>query len=1675
MSQHASNNYILRRRLRSLLSPTTALTLCAPGIALAGPIGEDVIRGHADVTRPDANNTIIKQYTDKAVINWQSFNVDADEYVIFNQLDASSIVLNRVLGGDTSYILGHIQANGQVFLLNPNGVFFTHGASLDVQGFLASTLDMNPDSFMNGNFTLTRSPDAPATASIINDGNITAGPGGYVVLAGDYTENTGIITANAGTVALVSGNALTLDIQGDGLVSFTVDEATLSEAAGVRNAGSLIADGGRVIMTAKVASNLVATAVNNEGLVRAHSVEQRNGEIYLVGNGGDVVNSGTLDANGENADGGGIALYSDRDVTLADGGVQTATGDENHSGGVIRAIAEEHLDYQKDNVIRVTGGVNGGFVEVSGHGSLALRGIPEIGAGGTFLIDPQNIHIQNNSDGPTFNSGGTSGSITSIGAGYLETQLGLGVDVLLVATNSIRYTGASSASINVTGNNADLTIAIGTINSTGGANDPGIGTPWAGNVFLDGTPTYTDWTSGSIDIANLDINIGGNITLDANQGTIQFNRLVTSNGNITINAGDGSGSIVGGSGGIDAAGNVTIGTLPSLPSYGGDVTLNGAIDAGGDIAIAGNHVTTNSLRGNNINLAIGGSSARLSVAGDVNADGNASFINNSINMGGSADIAVTGNVSAGGAVTMDGTRITVNDINASSVDVSIKGSNASFTANGVITANNNVKIGQFGQGVANIAVNGIQASRIWMYADGFIETGDLNALGSLATPGYDQRGIINLDAINGIDTGRLNAINDLSGASINLFTSSGNITVNGDVTATGAKAPGFADTVVEMYASNGGISIDGNLEASGYGGPGDSGLLPGADVYLSTGGAGGINVNGGVTVTGHAGSYSNGTQSGVTGGAIFYAWANGVGNLDIGGPVNVTGVGYVEADLYGRNVTAGDITVLANPGSFTVSESDPSGDGSDITAAASGMATINIDTGISSGVGTINVGNLSATGPDAMIHLIDAVSITAEAIDVHATGKDIDTTFTTSYGGAVVGHESVDGGMASLFVGLKDGSASTVAIDINGAIDVTARGQALVDLQGTTIETRGVSVTATAGNYSRSGEIPAGPGGSDFKEWPYDGEFGGPKIDTGTVTGGAATFRVGGVHTGTGTSSGAPPAEDVSIDGSIAVNGAGTARIEIYGGDIAVSGNIEATATHAQQDGMVDETHDDNGDTVHIESTVSASFGDAGFDITGDTIDLANVSVKGPSAHGRIEGVNITVGAVNLDASGGSVVVDETETVNGGTPLPFEFNGPGLLAGLVLFADNTLELTGDLTLNAVGAGGAILRGASISTQDITLDVTDGNYSVLSPQAFGNTTKNFTLGNAILGIVGATADVNGNVTMTASQAAHFGGAVDASGNFSITAGTDIDNIVPDTVQFLNRLENEDEDSSIVLPPAFDVQAVNIRLAAGGDAVVAGNLTADALAVTAGDRVDLSDADIKVGSGRFNDIAGDTTFLSLLALEGLTAPDGGPNLLVQGQDVTLGDFELAGDYLFIKAGTLAFSGTVTSGNPNLLVQLAPLNAGAAMHLTQSGTPGYSNTGHLGLFDGTTFALGTTANTGDMTIAADGATIDIGASNLFVLTTGTVTGLDNVLSTGVVKDLATLIGGEFEVPQTDEIDTSQNLVQSLRDDYELDDGEDDEGDEEGEDTDTDTGTDGDEDELISRDTVDEEMMCQ
>ncbi|HEX4300096.1 MAG TPA: filamentous hemagglutinin N-terminal domain-containing protein, partial [Gammaproteobacteria bacterium] len=265
-------------RLRRGLAQTAgALSAFAPALALANPTGGQVVAGSATIGTAGGNGVIVNQNSQRAAINWQQFSIGSNEYVQFNQPNSSSVVLNRVTGNNPSSIFGSIRANGQVFLINPNGILFAPGSTLDVSSLTASTLDISNSDFMTGRYVFAKDPGEP-DATVVNQGSISVTPGGYVVLAGDYVENDGVIQAQTGKVLLAAGGGatLTLDTSG-GFISYRIDAPTLARLAGVDNAGSIVANGGAVVMTADVANSLTATAVNNSGLITAHSVRQQGG------------------------------------------------------------------------------------------------------------------------------------------------------------------------------------------------------------------------------------------------------------------------------------------------------------------------------------------------------------------------------------------------------------------------------------------------------------------------------------------------------------------------------------------------------------------------------------------------------------------------------------------------------------------------------------------------------------------------------------------------------------------------------------------------------------------------------------------------------------------------------------------------------------------------------------------------------------------------------------------------------------------------------------------------------------------------------------------------------------------------------------------------------------------------------------------------------------------------------------------------------------------------------------------------------------------------------------------------------------------------------------------------------------------------------------------------------
>ncbi|MGB6105906.1 MAG: filamentous hemagglutinin N-terminal domain-containing protein, partial [Pusillimonas sp.] len=278
------------------------------GGAHAAPSGGTVVGGSASIQHgPGTVN--INQASNKAIINWQKFGIKPGESVNFRQPGSQSVTLNRVVGNDPSAIHGSLTANGTVMLVNPNGVVFGKGARIDVGGLVATTANIRDDDFMAGRYRFDQASIRP-NAQVINEGHISIKDSGLAALVAPSVQNTGVIQAKLGKVALAGANTFTLDFQGDGLLSFdarSVVDQLPKDASGkpmalVDNSGSIHADGGTVLLSASAVKSVVDNVINTTGIVSATSVGSHNGKIVLSGGqAGTVAVNGSLNAGGAGA------------------------------------------------------------------------------------------------------------------------------------------------------------------------------------------------------------------------------------------------------------------------------------------------------------------------------------------------------------------------------------------------------------------------------------------------------------------------------------------------------------------------------------------------------------------------------------------------------------------------------------------------------------------------------------------------------------------------------------------------------------------------------------------------------------------------------------------------------------------------------------------------------------------------------------------------------------------------------------------------------------------------------------------------------------------------------------------------------------------------------------------------------------------------------------------------------------------------------------------------------------------------------------------------------------------------------------------------------------------------------------------------------------------------------
>lgn len=369
--------------------PVLFLAVALTSSVLALPEGGQVVNGQVQISQPQGNVLQILQSSPQAILNWNSFNIASPELVQFLQPGTQAVLLNRVTGQDPSSILGAMQANGRIFLVNPNGVLFGPDSQVNAGSFVVSTLALSDRDFLDGNYRFAL-PEGETMRAIVNQGRIEVAPGGFAVLLSPLLDNQGLIVAEQGQVVLGATRQATLSVDAQGLLSVTMPDGFRGDH---KNTSP-----GTVLVTPGQMSETLAQVVNARGLVEAGQVVDTPDGVRLEAAEGVLLQQGQIQAPG------GSILLNSSQATVHD-----RTGELTADHG--------RIDVLSAGSTWSAGGVRsrGGFVEISAP-QLTVRGAVDVGDGGTLLLDPGTLTIQDTPGdltGPPFAATGANHSVSN--------------------------------------------------------------------------------------------------------------------------------------------------------------------------------------------------------------------------------------------------------------------------------------------------------------------------------------------------------------------------------------------------------------------------------------------------------------------------------------------------------------------------------------------------------------------------------------------------------------------------------------------------------------------------------------------------------------------------------------------------------------------------------------------------------------------------------------------------------------------------------------------------------------------------------------------------------------------------------------------------------------------------------------------------------------------------------------------------------------------------------------------------------------------------------------------------------------------------------------------------------------------------------------------------------------
>src|SRR6185312_9032096 len=862
------------------------------------PIGGVVVGGSGSIAQ-NGVNTVINQNSALLALNWQSFNVGKDATVLFNQPSFNAVALNRILDQSPSQIFGHINSNGQVFLINTHGIIFGSSAQLNVGGLVASTLDLTPSDFLSNHFNL----DAHGgSAGVVNHGTIQAASGGSVSLVGGKVENDGLIVANYGRINLDGADKAVLDFDGNGLINVQITGALQqrlsNDEAAVTNNGRLQADGGTVVLQASAAKDLFTNLVNNTGVIDAHGISTDGGVVRLVGSGGNTVSSGSIDASGVH--GGSVQLLSDQNVGVMGGsidasgtqgggsirvgggwqggeGLQTAAvsyvgpdarldadATQSGNGGSVVVWGNQGNNFHGSISARggATGG-DGGRVETSAHDGLNVQGQVDAsapgGKAGTWLLDPYNVTIA--TGGTAFSNPFTAAATSTIDPANIDTALKSNTNVFVFTNTKANGTvDAGNITVNspitATGAGSLYLQAVGSIFLNANIGSDGTH-PLNVNLWANygGAAQAISYTSNAActtcqviigDTAPASITTsGGNVNIQTGDsthagGSLQLGTSGTITGSIdTSGTSNGALNVIATGIAQQASGASTITAgVASLDAGAGAITLGNANDFTGAVGL-------NNSGANNVTLS-NGSNALVLGASNVGS-GTATF-----NAGAGAITLGSANAFTG-AVSLSNSGANAvalnNGSNALALGLVNVGSTLGLTYGGSLTLDDSITlVGPLSFSTPVLLGNDITLTS----GNGNVSFGGTvdNATGTARalTVNAGTGAVTFGGAVGGGTNGALASLAATGGS----LTLDGNVTTSGNQTYTGAVQLG-GNVTLDSSAGNGAVGFTSTVDNAASGTPEALTVNAGTGAVTFTGavGAGANGAIGGLTVNGN--------------------------------------------------------------------------------------------------------------------------------------------------------------------------------------------------------------------------------------------------------------------------------------------------------------------------------------------------------------------------------------------------------------------------------------------------------------------------------------------------------------------------------------------------------------------------------------------------------------------------------------------------------------------------------------------------------------------------------------------------------------------------------------------------------------------------------------------------------